>query len=155
LVWVMRDVGMDVTRGLEARVQGHGKLQGAWDGMSLDGDIEVVNALYDRNLGVGDLLDWLRQQFLPKGGATARERAVLRLNLLVYSHGGVFIDNDFVKSELWLNLQLSGDVNRPSVAGNIGILSGEVAFRGRQFTVTGGTLDFRDPYRVNPVLNIA
>jgi translocation and assembly module TamB len=56
---------------------------------------------------------------------------------------------------MWLDLHLTGNASKPQLTGRIGILDGEVTFQGRTFTVTGGSVDFRDPQQLNPSLNIS
>ena len=155
LSWTLQDVGFTPARGFEARVTGKGTLSGEWSAPLLDGDVEVLNALYDRNIELEDLLGWVKEQLLPAPRTNLSASRQLMLNLRIYSRGGVFMDNDIGEVEVWLNLQLTGDATNPSVSGTVGILDGEVTVRGRKFIVTGGSIDFRDPHRINPVLNIS
>jgi translocation and assembly module TamB len=155
LSWQLQDVGVSAANGLEARLSGKGTFAGSWDDLLLRGHIEVVNALYDRDLGFGDLLQWLTRQLFPQVESARAGDVPVRLDLVIYSRGGVYLDNNIAKGEMWLDLHLTGSVAQPSLAGRIGILDAEVFYQGRTFTVLGGSIDFRDPGRINPVLNIS
>lgn len=154
LSWRLQDVGASTADGLEARLTGKGTLTGPWEDLLVRGHVEVVNALYDRDLGLADLLQWLTKQLLPKVEAVRVGDTPVRLDLVIYSRGGVYLDNNIVKGEMWLDLHLTGNAAQPQLAGRIGILDAEVAYEGRTFTVTGGSIDFRDSQRINPTLNI-
>jgi len=154
LRWRLQDVGLNLADNLEGRLGGRGALSGEWSDMHCEGDIEVINALYDRNIELNDLFEWLKEQLRPRGQIARAQDLPLRLNVKIYSHGGVFVENNIAKAEMWLDLLLSGNAAHPQLTGRIGILDAEVAARGRTFSVTWGTIDFRDPQRINPNLNI-
>src|SRR5262249_48595174 len=68
---------------------------------------------------------------------------------------GLFVDNNFAKAEMRADLRVAGTTDKPALSGNVEVLSGEVTFRNRVFRVTGGAIDFHDPYRINPALNLS
>jgi translocation and assembly module TamB len=154
LSWILENVSFSADRGLEARVAGHGRVDGHWGAVKVEGDVEVLSALYDRDLGLAELLDWLKEQLLSVPRARTQAASGVIFDLRIYSHGGVYLDNNVAKGEMWVNLLLAGDAAKPLLTGTIGILDGEVNVRGRKFLVTGGSIDFSDPRRINPTLNI-
>lgn len=52
------------------------------------------------------------------------------------------------------NLRLRGTWEHPIFLGHIHLLSGEISFRGNQYTISRGDIDFANPFRLDPVLNI-
>ncbi|GIW43144.1 MAG: hypothetical protein KatS3mg077_0426 [Candidatus Binatia bacterium] len=154
LRWSLTDVSGAWTEDLEARVRATGALGGSWDKLKISGDIEVLGATYDRNLALTDLLRWLQERLFAPRRVQQTIRTPVELDLKIYSPGDVFIDNNLAKIELWLDLWVSGELGRPLVGGRIGVLDGEVVAQGRTFTVTSGTIEFRDPASLNPWLNI-
>ncbi|MBI4515701.1 MAG: translocation/assembly module TamB domain-containing protein [Deltaproteobacteria bacterium] len=151
--WTIDQVALTLAEGLEARLSGHGSAGGPWAALRLDGSVEIVDALYDRDLQLTDLFPWLKEQILPAPRKEAATRKV-EWDLRVYAHDGLFIDNNVAKVEMWTDLHLTGSNDRPVVEGTIGVLNGEVPFRGHTFTITGGAVDFRDRFALNPNLNI-
>ena len=52
------------------------------------------------------------------------------------------------------NLRLRGTWEHPILLGHIHLLSGEMNFRGNQFTIARGDINFANPFRMDPVLNV-
>jgi translocation and assembly module TamB len=52
------------------------------------------------------------------------------------------------------NLRLRGTVTNPAVLGRISITQGRLTFFGTQYTVSQGTVDFYNPVKVEPIVNI-
>jgi translocation and assembly module TamB len=52
------------------------------------------------------------------------------------------------------NLRVRGTWEHPILLGYIHILSGEMAFHGQRYRVTRGDLNFANPFRLDPVLNV-
>jgi translocation and assembly module TamB len=52
------------------------------------------------------------------------------------------------------NLRLRGTWEHPILLGHIHLLSGEMSFRGNQYTVARGDINFANPFRLDPVLNV-
>jgi translocation and assembly module TamB len=52
------------------------------------------------------------------------------------------------------NLRVRGTWEHPIFLGHIHLLSGEMSFRGNQYTISRGDINFANPFRLDPVLNI-
>ena len=52
------------------------------------------------------------------------------------------------------DVRLRGTWDRPVLLGNIHLLSGEMPFRGNNFELTRGDINFSNPFRLDPVLNV-
>ena len=52
------------------------------------------------------------------------------------------------------NIRLRGTWDRPVLLGHIHLLGGEMAFRGNTYTLTRGDVNFANPFRLDPVLNV-
>jgi translocation and assembly module TamB len=52
------------------------------------------------------------------------------------------------------NLRVRGTWEHPILLGHIHLLSGEMNFRGNHYTITRGDINFANPFRLDPVLNI-
>jgi translocation and assembly module TamB len=52
------------------------------------------------------------------------------------------------------SLRLRGTWGHPILLGHIHLLSGEMSFRGNQYTVARGDINFANPFRLDPVLNV-
>jgi len=54
-----------------------------------------------------------------------------------------------------VNVTLRGTPDHPGMLGRVVVTQGDVVFFGAKYTIDQGTLNFYDPNRINPVLNIA
>ena len=52
------------------------------------------------------------------------------------------------------SLRLRGTWGHPILLGHIHLLSGEMNFRGNQYTISRGDINFANPFRLDPVMNI-
>jgi translocation and assembly module TamB len=52
------------------------------------------------------------------------------------------------------SLRLRGTWEHPILLGHIHLLSGEMNFRGNQYTISRGDINFANPFRLDPVLNV-
>lgn len=52
------------------------------------------------------------------------------------------------------SLRLRGTWEHPIILGHIHLLSGEMSFRGNQYTIARGDINFANPFRLDPVLNV-
>jgi translocation and assembly module TamB len=52
------------------------------------------------------------------------------------------------------SLRLRGTWEHPILLGHIHLLSGEMSFRGNQYTIARGDINFSNPFRLDPVLNV-
>ena len=52
------------------------------------------------------------------------------------------------------NLRLRGTWEHPIFLGHIHLLTGEMNFRGNQYTISRGDINFANPFRLDPVLNV-
>jgi autotransporter translocation and assembly factor TamB len=152
--WSLHEVALTFPEWLEERVSGKGRVEGTWKDIVVGGDIEVLTALYDRRIELTALLPWFKEQLTPAPQIEPPPREV-HLDLRVHAPDGIFVDNNFAKAEMRCDLRIAGRVQEPRLDGLIEILDGEVTFRGRVFTVTGGSVEFRNAYPINPILSIS
>lgn len=154
LQWTLRDVSGIWSDDLEATLSGSGTIRGPWQQLTIAGDIQVSSGLYSRDVALADLLRWVREQLLAPRRVQQTIRAPIGLDVRIHAPGNVFVDNNVAKVEFSLDLWVGGTVARPLMGGRISVIGGEVTAQGRAFTVTGGSVEFRDPASLNPWLNL-
>lgn len=52
------------------------------------------------------------------------------------------------------SLRLRGTWDHPILLGHVRLLNGDMNFRGNQYTISRGDIDFANPFRLDPVLNV-
>ncbi|HVO23413.1 MAG TPA: translocation/assembly module TamB domain-containing protein [Candidatus Margulisiibacteriota bacterium] len=152
LSWSLRDVGLTFPEWLEERVSGEGQVQGTWQDLTVSGDVEVLNAVYDKKIELNALIPWFKEQITP-APRTGPPAPVVRLDLHIHAPDGLFVDNNIAKAELSADLRISGTATNPLLNGTVEILSGEATINSRVFTISGGSAVFQPSERINPVLN--
>lgn len=152
--WEIQEVALSTSQGLEAQVSGVGQIQGTWREIAVGGNVEVLSALYDRNIELTDFLPFFREQITP-APRTKPPSPRVHLNVRIHAPGGVHIDNNVAEVELGADLRLAGTIDEAQLTGTIEFLTGQVKFKQRTFNITGGSIDFRDRSRINPILNIS
>ncbi len=156
LVWEIHDVELEDLAGWEAVLEGRGTLNGGWDSLVWSGDLVIERAEYRADVGLLDLLAWLRERWFVRQQPPIRaaESVPLAIDLKVYSSGGVAIRNNIADVELWVDTWVRGPVAAPQLGGRIGVLGGQVSFQGRSLEITQGVIEFLDPNKPDPWIHI-
>jgi translocation and assembly module TamB len=140
--------------GMRSLVDATLALEGAPDAPLLSGDVTVRSAVYTRRFDAGGgLLDLAGADAL--GGAAPVETTIpLRYDIRIAAPGTLRVENNAVRIDASADLQLRGTYDRPLLVGRAEVDSGELAFEGRRYTVTRGTVDFTNPTRIEPFFDI-
>lgn len=131
-------------------------LTGTPDAQSLRGELTIDRALYNTRINVQDwVLDLQRRAEAP---ATIAEAPALTRGLALNIHftgrENILIKNNLADAALEVDLVLKGTVDHPYLIGRIDTRDGTLAFRGNTFRVQAATVDFADPARFRPELDL-
>ncbi|MBN1356354.1 translocation/assembly module TamB domain-containing protein [bacterium] len=127
----------------------------------LDGRIDLLRTLYNKRFDYKTMIVSESRKIL-----LVKEREIQpdiadaagfnpRLRIRVIAPENVSIDNNFAKIEMKLDLEIIGNLTSPGVLGEIQALDGSIEYQGREFTLDRFTLDFADPDRVDPVIDLS
>jgi translocation and assembly module TamB len=120
---------------------------------SLKGEVNIRRASYERRL---DWQTWVVE--FVKRDKTAREPIPVigdtTLNIQVTGKENIRINNNLAKLPLELDLLIKGTLNHPVILGRIEARGGVISFRRNDFKILSGTVDFIDPDRTRPVLDV-
>ncbi len=148
----------DFPKGLHSQVSGN--LQFLTDGKvhQVAGTITILDAIYRDDFKVGTAV----YNLLRRGSVqdTLREPIQflknLNLNIDIGIANNFIIDNNIAKAEATAALKLSGTPYNPSLSGRASIAEGgEVYFNANTFSIEQGTVDFINPTRIEPELNLS
>jgi translocation and assembly module TamB len=78
----------------------------------------------------------------------------VRLSLHIEGGKNITIQNQLAEVEARVEIDLKGTVDEPSLTGHIEASGGTLSFQGNRYTVTRGNIDFVDPLRIQPVIDI-
>jgi translocation and assembly module TamB len=79
----------------------------------------------------------------------------LQLDMNVVSTEDLNVASSKLSVQGVANLRIRGTAAEPSVIGRVNITGGDLMFRGNRYVLEPGTLDFMDPYKIEPRMNLA
>jgi translocation and assembly module TamB len=126
-----------------------GNLQSA----QLSGNVTVGRVLMSQGFDLVTLI----------GGSNAPVRAPstsspfmrnLQFDILADSAPDARVEWNGARFDSEANLRVRGTWENPVLLGHIALRNGELMFSGNRYTVTRGDIDFSNPFRLDPILNI-
>ncbi|MGH9774074.1 MAG: translocation/assembly module TamB domain-containing protein [Candidatus Acidiferrales bacterium] len=120
---------------------------------SVTGRIRVERLLFAPNVDLATLI------VASKGSAggsatTSRYLQNLQFDVAVDSAPNARMEWNGARVEVEGSLRLRGTWEHPLVIGSVHLLSGEMTFRGTKYQLGRGDIDFSNPFRFDPILNI-
>jgi translocation and assembly module TamB len=76
------------------------------------------------------------------------------LSLHIEGGRNITIQNQLAEVEARVEIDLKGTVDQPAITGRVEASGGTLSFQGNRYTVTRGNIDFVDPLRIQPVIDI-
>jgi TamB, inner membrane protein subunit of TAM complex len=128
--------------------------QGDTKARSLTGEIEILRATYDRRL---DWQAWVIEFLKPEKREESRSLPWLHdtaLNIQIRGKENIWINNNLAKLPLEIDLILKGTMDRPVLLGRVEAKSGSFTFRRNDFKLVSGTLDFINPEKIRPIIDV-
>ncbi len=125
----------------------------------LDGAVVLLEGSYYRDLRY-DLLTLehftqpRRAPTEPQADSAPEWMKTIRLNITVTHRYPFLVDNNLSRLEIVPDLEVTGTAANPLLQGRAHVRSGEILFQGRSFEVQRGVVDFLNPRRIEPTLDI-
>lgn len=135
--------------GLRTVVNGDFVLRGNFASPVLEGNVQIQNLSYRSNFE-----DFLALLSEVNTKTTPSAFSNLRLSLHIEGGKNITIQNQLANVEARVDIDLKGTVDSPSITGHIEASGGTLSFQGSRYTVTRGNIDFIDPLRIQPVIDI-
>lgn len=141
----------------------------------LAGDLVLGDSRITRKVDIADYLKLAREQVIATLEGPSQEpldllsvmkdRQISRKDEPAFLHqtemdirlrdsDSLWVDNNLANIRMDAELNLIGRLNNPTLTGRLTIAEGQIQFLDRNFEVTRGVMDFADPQRANPVLDI-
>jgi len=79
----------------------------------------------------------------------------LRLNIDLQSTSGINLVSRELSLQAAANLNIRGTAAEPVILGRLNLNGGDLIFRGNRYILQGGTIDFVNPVRTDPVMNVS
>ena len=155
-----RNMRLRFPEGMRSLVDATLTLTGTPEALVLGGDVLVRSALYtarfDAGAGVIDLtgVGGVLAQPAIGVGPVAAATLPLRYDIHISAPSTLRVENNVARIAATAELQLAGTFDRPTVLGQAQIDRGQVTFEGRRYVVTRGAVEFNDPTRIRPFVDV-
>jgi translocation and assembly module TamB len=127
------------------------QLAGTSDRAVLSGNLELKRLLFAEGSDITSFFSGGNSS-----GASSSSTFMRNLTFDVEAHSspGARIEWTSAQVEIDSDLHLRGTWDRPIILGHIHLLGGQMSFRGNNFTLTRGDINFANPFQLDPELNI-
>ena len=116
-------------------------------------DIIMGESRYKDRINVKQILNQFRASERETTGPAATD-IIWDLDIRIHDSPDLWMDNNLARVRFQPELELKGNSQRPVVIGRLEAAEGTVNYLDRRFQIQTGTLDFADPYQINPILNV-
>jgi len=128
--------------------------RGTTETMNITGDIKINRARYRKMVEWRSWLLTKQMQEIPKKEQSIFEKA--GLNIRITGSENISIDNNIARTAVKIrgDMILKGTISDPILFGRLESNEGYVYFRNNEFKVIFASVDFADPNRIKPVINL-
>jgi translocation and assembly module TamB len=158
LVFTARSLPLQWPDTMDVVVNSSLTLESADHQSTLSGQVVVLEGTYYKDVRL-NLLSVVgqpqRAQPVPSTYQLPAWLAAIRLDVAINHRYPLLVDNNLARLQVVPDLKVTGTLGRPVVSGRAQVTEGEVIFRRKSFTVKRGVVDFINPYKIEPTLDIA
>ena len=139
--------------GMSWLVGGNLRLSGNADAATLSGRIVVDRLLMAEGFDLGSFMVSSKE---PATGPSTSSSFLQNLQFDIQADSSPDSRMEWTGARLLTDasLRLRGTWEHPILLGHIHLLSGEMSFRGNTYTISRGDINFANPFRLDPVLNV-
>jgi translocation and assembly module TamB len=139
--------------GMSWLVGGTLRLSGNAQAATLSGRINVDRLLMAEGFDIASIMASSKE---PASGPSTASSFLQNLQFDVQAESSPDSRMEWAGARLQTDasLRLRGTWEHPILLGHIHLLSGEMNFRGNQYTISRGDINFANPFRLDPVMNI-
>jgi translocation and assembly module TamB len=118
----------------------------------LAGDVSVDRVLLTEGADLFTMFGAAEQ--VPSSPTTSSWLRNLKLNVSVGTVAGAQFKSTGARLDLDGNLHVRGTADHPILLGNVHVSDGTITFRGTDYSISRGDLNFANPFRFDPILNV-
>ncbi|MBE0425981.1 MAG: translocation/assembly module TamB domain-containing protein [Nitrospirae bacterium] len=128
--------------------------KGTLDTQSIIGDIHINRARFRETVEWKTWLLTAKPKEIPKPEVSAFEMA--ELNIRISGSKNISIDNNIARAPVAIrgDMILKGSISNPIILGRLESTEGYVFFRNNEFRIIYASVDFADPTRIRPIINL-
>lgn len=148
---------IEIPETLSLLVNSQLELQTGTDYSRLQGEVLVLEGVYYRDVKINLLDAMTRRRRAQTLAPTPEENPFLkrtRVNVILRGRNPVQVDNNLAVLAINPDLRFQGTLAQPILTGRASVSEGHVTYLGKTFTVRKGDIDFLNPYKMEPTLNV-
>ncbi len=143
---------MDMMVNSEIKVVGNAKKS------LIQGDIVILDGMYykDVELSLIKLVGQRRREiaFSAEKSELPEFLSNMGLDISIKRRNPFFVENNMAEMEIHPDLRITGDMQQPVISGRAEVMSGEIYFQKKIFEIKKGVIDFINPYKNEPSIEI-
>ncbi len=137
------------------------KLTGTSEKSALTGEATILEGTYykDVNLSMVDILKGATQKKRETSPISSSEMTQpflknMTLDIIVKRRNPFLVENNLASLDIHPDLRIYGKLNQVLISGRAEIGSGTITYQKKEFDVKKGAIDFLNPYKIEPTLDI-
>ena len=127
-------------------------LSGTSQNASLDGRVLIDSLSFTQDFDMADFIGQFSGSSVPSAGEGMADR--IKLNLAIQSTSQLEATSSGLSIEGSANLRLIGTAGDPVITGRADLNSGEIFFMKKRYQLERGVINFTNPNRTTPVVNM-
>ena len=139
--------------GVSWLAQGTLRLSGTPQSALLTGNVQVQRVLFAQGVDVATFFAAASDTSVAPPSSSPFLRN-LSFDVAAETRPGARIEWSGAQIDMDGDVRLRGTWDRPVILGDVHLLGGEMVFRGNNYQLTRGDINFANPFRLDPVLNI-
>ncbi len=150
-------IPLSIPETLDLFLDGRLTLNGNREKSSLSGELVLAEGLYYKDVKLNLLEKEIEERRETAPGPPENVYPILQhmqLDVAVRQKNPFVVDNNLALLNIVSNLRIKGTPVQPRLLGTARVKEGTVAFLGREFEITRGVIDFVNPYRIEPAIDI-
>jgi autotransporter translocation and assembly factor TamB len=133
------------------------KIRGDFENSTIEGALVLLEGLYYKDVNLNPIIAMSGAK--PRSGRRAESPKPtladgMALNIFVRNRSPLVVSNNVSEMEIVPDLKIKGTLSRPIVLGRAHVESGQLMYRKRTFEIKKGIIDFLNPYKTEPSLDI-
>ncbi len=152
-----RQVSMDIPDTMTLTLNSSLDLTGTLEHSALSGKIDILNGLYYKDVDLSLIslaagqIKKVRPEPVRKGPDFLK---TIDLNIYVTRQEAIQVDNNLASLTISPNLTIRGTAYSPGIDGRAVVDDGTITFKKAEFEVSEGTIDFINPYKIEPEITL-
>ncbi len=147
----LTNITTTISKDLWINFDGNLYYRGNMESQTILGNINLNKARYSNRIDWKTLILRAKQKDMPKTERSMFQKTNLNVNVI---GDKLVIDNNLARASMKLDLLIRGIIGQPVLIGKVETNEGIVYFRNNEFKLLKASLDFSDPYTINPYFDI-